>query len=76
MAIILIDARHYGAQLRRARRTLRINAENAARMLNITTHELHQYECGRKPISHDLIFVLFHRGLALSQCRTLQPIKK
>jgi len=78
MTIVLIDARHYGEQLRRARRTLRMNMENTARMLNITTHELHQYECGRQPIPHDLVFVLMHRGLALSMCRTCNPknIKK
>lgn len=76
MAIILIDARHYGEQLRRARRMLRMNMQTAAHMLNITTHELHQYECGRQPIPHDLVFVLMHRGLALSMCRTFNPKSK
>ena len=70
MTIILIDARHYGAALRRARRTMRMNLTNTAHMLNITTHELHQYETGRQPIPHDLMYVLIQRGLALSMCRT------
>ncbi len=70
MAIILIDARHYGEQLHRARRTMRMNLQDTAHMLNITAHELHQYETGRQPMPHDLVYVLMQRGLALSLCRT------
>ncbi len=78
MSIILIDARHYGEQLRRARRMLRLSALDVAKMLKISVDELHKYELGKQPIPPDLICVLLHRGLALSACRTynVNNIKK
>ena len=78
MSIILVDARHYGEQLRRARRMLRLSALDVAKMLKISVDELRKYELGKQPISPDLICVLMHRGLALSACRTynVNNIKK
>ena len=74
MAIILIDARHYGEQLRHARRMLNMNAATAARLLKISVHDLHRYELGRAPIPPDLICVLLHRGLAMSACRVYNVV--
>ncbi len=69
MSIVLVDTRHYGEQLRRARKMLNINAANAAKLLKISVPELHKYELGRAPIPPDLICVLLHRGLAMTACR-------
>lgn len=70
MSIVLIDARVYGQQLRRARRSLRMNKATAAEILKISAHDLYKYEIGRLPIPPDLLCALLHRGLALTQCRT------
>lgn len=70
MSIILIDARHYGEQLRKARRMLHLSTLDVAKMLKISVDELHKYELGRQPMPAELIFVLMHRGLMLSICRT------
>ena len=75
MSIVLIDARHYGEQLRRARRMLNINCLTAAKLLHLSVRELHMYELGRYPMPPDLICILLHRGLALSLCRSYN-IKK
>ncbi len=69
MAMILIDARYYSEQLRHARRMLHLSALDTAKLLKISVNELHKYELGKRPIPSDLIFVLMHRGLALSMCR-------
>ncbi|MFQ6760228.1 MAG: hypothetical protein ACLRFM_02420 [Alphaproteobacteria bacterium] len=70
MSIVLVDARHYGEQLRRARRSLCMNAATAAQLLKITIHDLHKYELGKQPIPPDILCALLHRGLALTQCKT------
>ena len=69
MSIILIDARHYGEQLRRARRMLHVSANETAKILKVSAKELHQYELGKQPMPEDLIWKLMHRGLMLSMCR-------
>ncbi|MBO7643178.1 MAG: helix-turn-helix transcriptional regulator [Alphaproteobacteria bacterium] len=70
MSVVLVDARHYGTELRRARRMINMNCTTVAKLLKITVHELHKYELGKVPIPPDLICVLLHRGLALSACKT------
>ena len=70
MSVVLVDARHYGTQLNRARRMLNINRRTAAKMLRTSPTELRNYELGRTPIPSDLICTLLHRGLALTMCRT------
>ena len=69
MSIILIDARHYGEQLRHARHLLHLSANDVAKILKISVKDLHQYEMGRQPMPIELIFVMMHRGLMLSMCR-------
>ncbi len=69
MAMILIDARHYGEQLRHARHLLHLSAHETAKILKVSVNELHKYELGRQPIPEDLINKLLHRGLMLSMCR-------
>ena len=70
MSVVLIDARHYGAQVHRARQMLNINRATTAKMLRVSVQELRGYELGRCPMPPDLICTLLHRGLALSMCRT------
>lgn len=70
MSIVLVDARHYGEQLRRARRSLCMNASQAAQLLKTTIRDLHKYEQGKQPIPPDILCALMHRGLALTQCKT------
>ncbi len=70
MSIVLIDARAYGQQLRRARHSLQMNATTAAKMLKITPRELHKFEAGKQPIPPDLLCALLHRGLALTAVKT------
>ncbi len=68
MSIILIDARAYGQQLRRARESLHMN--KAAVALKISPRDLYLYEIGRLPIPPDLLCALLHRGLALTAVKT------
>ena len=70
MSVVLIDAHHYGEQLRRARRALNMNTTTASLLLKITIRDLRKYELGRAPIQPDLLCALLHRGLALTQCKT------
>ena len=70
MSIVLIDARAYGQQLRRARHSLQMNAVTAANLLKITPHELHKFESGKQPIPPDMLCALLHRGLALTAVKT------
>ena len=70
MSVVLVGARHYGEQLRRARQMLNINRRTAAKLLRINATELRNYELGRMPIPPDLICTLLQRGLALTMCRT------
>ena len=69
MSIILIDARHYGEQLRHARRLLHLSANETAKILKVSVKDLHQYEMGKQAMPEDLIWKLMHRGLMLSMCR-------
>lgn len=69
MSIILIDARHYGEQLRHARRLLHLSANETAKILKISVGDLHKYELGKLPIPIEMVLVLMHRGLMLSMCR-------
>lgn len=70
MSIVLVDTRHYGEQLRRARRSLNMSTATAAQLLKTTTANLRKYELGKQPIPPDMLCALLHRGLALTQCRT------
>ena len=70
MSVVLIDARHYGAQLHRARQMLNMNRATTAKLLRVSVHELRKYELGIQPIPPDMVCTLLHRGLALSLCRT------
>ena len=69
MSIILIDARHYGEQLRHARHLLHLSANDVAKILNVSVKNLHQYELGKQPMPEELIWKIMHRGLMLSMCR-------
>lgn len=69
MAIVLVDAKHYGFQLRYARRMLNMKRRVVAKLLKISVHELHKYEHGIQPIPPELLGVLLQRGLLLSLCR-------
>ncbi len=70
MSIVLIDARAYGQQLRRARKSLHMNKATVAEILKISSHDLYLYEIGRLPIPPDLLCALLHRGLALTAVKT------
>ena len=75
MSIVLVDARHYGEQLRRARRMLNINCLTAAKILHISVHALHKYEKGGCLIPPDVICTLLHRGFAMSVCHVYNAKK-
>ena len=69
MSVVLVDARHYGEQLRHARHVLKLNRVTAAQLLRVSATDLRNYELGRMPIPPDLLFILMHRGLTISMCR-------
>ncbi|MBR6751748.1 MAG: helix-turn-helix transcriptional regulator [Alphaproteobacteria bacterium] len=70
MSVVLIDARAYGQQLRRARKSLHMNKATVAEILKISPRDLYLYEIGRLPIPPDLLCALLHRGLALTAVKT------
>ena len=57
MSIVLIDARAYGQQLRRARKSLHMNKATVAEILKISPRDLYLYEIGRLPIPPDVCVV-------------------
>lgn len=66
--VVLIDAKYYGAILRRARRNKRINTADAAKIFRISTKEYRRYERGVDPIPEHVLMCLFHRGFCMLQC--------
>ena len=73
MAIVLIDARYFGQILRDARRQVRVRPPEFAKMLKITSHELHNYEKGRVPIPEKIMHRLLSNGiLTLCARRTMK----
>ena len=65
MNVILVDARRYGHVLKGARKTVRLNKNDAAKMFGISAKELRSYERGSALISDSVLTRLFTYGYML-----------
>ncbi len=70
--MIMIDARHIGGILRRARGSVYCTNTDAAKLMNITEHQLAQYETGNAVITAEQLHQLFAMGFLMMRARQLQ----
>ena len=78
MAIILVDARHYGHALRTMRKTLHMKQTHAARLLGIDVRDFAAYERGRQYMPDNILdkimlhaFVVLETRYALTHPKRL-----
>ena len=67
--VVLIDAKYYGAMLRRARRQQKIRSQDAAKILRVSVRQMHSYERGQEQIPEHIVMRLFYRGFCLLKCQ-------
>ena len=67
--VVLVDAKYFGAILRRARRENNMNTKDAAKIFGIRRRELVQCEHGTKPIPESILMSLFYHGFCLKRCK-------
>ena len=69
MNVILVDAKRYGHVLKGARKTVRLDKNDAAKMFGISATELRSYERGSALISDSVLTRLFTYGYMLMIAR-------
>lgn len=75
MTVILIDARYFGTQLRRARRSARLSRFEFAQMLKISRYDLDKYESGRLVIPESILYRLMSYGIMMLKARNFDNRK-
>lgn len=70
MAMLLIDAKHFGRMLKYARRENIMSMEDCAKLLKITKTDLRQFERGTKIINERVLSRLMLYGLMLLKARS------
>ncbi len=61
--VTLIDAHYFGHELRRARKSARLNLSETANLLHIDRRDLLRFEVGAKIMPPAVLHRLFHFGL-------------
>ncbi len=74
--VTLIDAHYYGNELRRARKSARLNLSETANILNIDRRDLLRFEVGTKILPPAVLHRLFHFGLVTIYTRHKQHTEK
>lgn len=67
--VVLVDAKYYGAMLRRARQQQNIKRRDAAKIFRVSLREFGRYERGQVPIPEDVLMRLFYRGFCMFKCQ-------
>lgn len=67
--MVLIDAKYFGAMLRKARRENGINTRDAAKMFCVPRREFVRYERGTSVIPEGVLSSLFYHGFCLKKCK-------
>lgn len=74
--VTLIDAHYFGNELRRARKSARLNLSETANLLHIDRRDLLRFEVGAKVMPPAVVHRLFHFGLVVLKTHAEKPKKK
>ncbi|MDE6250790.1 MAG: helix-turn-helix domain-containing protein [Alphaproteobacteria bacterium] len=69
MTVVLVDAKYFGAAIRRGRRNACIGRRDLGVILRITHRELAKYENGRAVIPDDILARIITNGIVLLKTR-------